>query len=452
MDNAVAGADPGGYIPARVTKGQIAAWGFWDWGSSGFNTVIVTFVFSVYLTSTVGKDLPGPLSAVTWYGITVGVAGLLIAVFAPVTGQQADATGHRRRSLAIFSALVVISIVGLFWVRDDYHNFFFGAALIGLGSVFFEIATVFYNSMLRQISTPANIGRISGFGWSMGYFGGIFLLLLCYFGFISGDGPTRGFLAVSTTGGLNIRLVALIAAVWFSLSALPVLFQIPEIPAGPRQRRAGFVVAYRLLFRDIAALVRSDRQAAVFLLASAIFRDGLAGVFHFGAILAASVYGFTSGNVLIFGAVANIVAALGALTAGRFDDRLGPRTVIAVSLVGLLVSGAVLMFLSGQGAFWIFGLLLCLFVGPAQSASRTFMARLTRPGNEGQMFGLYATTGRAVSFLSPLLFALFVAVFHADRAGIAGILLVLAVGLLILLRVHRPADRALVSGRVNIPE
>ncbi len=446
MSNAAtsAGMSAGGG-PHRVTRGQIAAWGLWDWGSSGFNTVIVTFVFSVYLTGGVGKHLPGSLSATTWYGISVGIAGLLIAVLAPVTGQQADATGHRRRSLAIFSALVAISIVGLFWVRDDYHYFFLGAALIGLGSIFFEIATVFYNSMLRQISTPANIGRISGFGWSMGYFGGIFLLLFCYFGFISGDGDTRGFFGVSNSGGLNIRIVALVAAVWFSVSALPVLFKIPEVPAGPKQRRVSFPAAYRLLFRDIAALARSDRQAAAFLLASAIFRDGLAGVFHFGAILAASVYGFTAGNVLIFGAVANIAAALGALVAGRFDDRIGPKAVIVISLSGLLVSGLVLMFLSGPGAFWVLGLLLSLFVGPAQSSSRTFMARLTTPGNEGQMFGLYATTGRAVSFLSPLLFALFVAVFGADRAGIAGILLVLAVGLLVVARIGKPTDRALAA-------
>ncbi len=428
-----------------VTRGQIFSWGLWDWGSSGFNTVVVTFVFSVYLTSTVGKSLPGPLSAVTWYGITVGIAGLCIALLAPVTGQQADATGHRRRSLAIFSALVAISVIGLFFVRDDYHYFFVGAALIGLGSIFFEIATVFYNSMLRQISTPANIGRISGFGWSMGYFGGIFLLLFCYFGFISGDGDTRGFLNVSTAGGYNIRLVALIAALWFSAFALPVLFKVPEISAGPKQRRVSLFAAYGLLFRDIARLVRDDRQAGTFLLASAIFRDGLAGVFHFGAILAASVYGFTSGNVLIFGAVANVVAALGALVAGRFDDRIGPKAVIVIALVGLLVSGLALLFVSGQGAFWLLGLLLCLFVGPAQSSSRTFLARLTKPGNEGQMFGLYATTGRAVSFLSPLLFALFVAVFGTDRAGILGILLVLAVGLLILLRVRKPTDRAVAS-------
>lgn len=442
MDGTATGVAPG-RSTVTVSRGQIFAWGLWDWGSSGFNTVVVTFVFSVYLTSSVGKSLPGSLSASTWYGISVGIAGFFIALLAPVTGQQADANGHRRRSLAIFSALVAVSVIGLFWVRDDYHYFFLGAALIGLGSIFFEIAVVFYNSMLRQISTPANIGRISGFGWSMGYFGGIFLLLFCYFGFISGDGDTRGFLNVSTAGGLNIRLVALIAAVWFSAFALPVLFKIPEIPAGPKKRRVSVLAAYGLLFRDIARLVRDDRQAATFLLASAIFRDGLAGIFHFGAILAGTVYGIPAGSVLIFGVAANIVAAFGALVAGRFDDRVGPRAVIVISLAGLLVSGTILIFLSGPTAFWVFGLLLTLFVGPAQSASRTFMARLTNPGNEGQMFGLYATTGRAVSFLSPLLFALFAGVFAADRAGIAGILLVLAVGLVVLLRVKKPTDRAL---------
>ena len=445
MDNVAA--------PESATRGQIAAWGFWDWGSSGFNTVIVTFVFSVYLTGSVGdelKDITGA-SADTWYALSIGVAGLLIAVLAPATGQKADADGRRRRSLAIYSALVAITIVGLFWVRDDYHYFFLGAALIGLGSIFFEIAAVFYNSMLRQISTPANIGRISGFGWSMGYFGGIFLLLFCYYGFISGDGDTRGFFGVTTDGGLNIRIVALVAAVWFTLSALPVLFKIPEIPPGPKQRRVSFLAAYRILFRDIATLVRTDRQAATFLLASAIFRDGLAGIFHFGAILAATVYGFTAGNVLIFGVAANVVAALGALAAGKFDDSIGPKRVIVISLCGLLISGFIVMFLSGQGPFWVLGLLLCLFVGPAQSASRTFMARLTTPGNEGQMFGLYATTGRAVSFLSPLLFALFAHVlFKADRAGIAGILLVLAVGLVLTLRIKAPSDRALTTTELPI--
>lgn len=119
------------------------------------------------------------------------------------------------------------------------------------------------------------------------------------------------------------------------------------------------------------------------------------------------MYGLTKADVLIFGVAANVVAAIGAVAAGVFDDRLGPKRVILVSLVGLIASGIVLVFLSGQRAFWIFGLALCQFVGPAQSASRSFLIRVAPVGHEGQMFGLYTTTGRVVSFLAPMLFSLF---------------------------------------------
>jgi UMF1 family MFS transporter len=154
------------------------------------------------------------------------------------------------------------------------------------------------------------------------------------------------------------------------------------------------------------------------------------------------VYGLGPGDVLIFGVAANVVSALGALTGGWLDDRIGPKAVIAGSLVGLLACGVVLLFLSGPTAFWVFGLGLCLFVGPAQSSSRTYLARLTPPGQEGQMFGLYATTGRAVSFLAPTLVGFFTYAFGSDRAGTVGILVVLAAGLLALWPVRRPGTPA----------
>jgi UMF1 family MFS transporter len=177
-----------------------------------------------------------------------------------------------------------------------------------------------------------------------------------------------------------------------------------------------------------------------FLGASALFRDGLAAIFTFGAVLAVTVYGIGEGDVLIFGIAANVVAGLGALAGGRLDDRVGPKPVIMVALVGMLASGTVLLFVSGPTAFWILGLVLTLFVGPAQSSSRTFLARLAPAGHEGQMFGLYATTGRAVSFLAPTLVGLFTFLFASERAGMVGILLVLALGLLALWPVRAPGD------------
>lgn len=430
------------------SRRRVVAWGLWDWGSAAFNAVIVTFVFSVYLTDAVGDDLPGSISASTWLGWSLGIAGFFIAVLAPVSGQRFDAAGRRKRSLAVLTFLTVATMAGMFLVVDDYRYLWLGLVLLGFGSVIFELAGVPYNAMLRQVSTPSNIGRVSGFGWAMGYFGGIVLLLVCYFGFIAGDGDNRGLLGITTDGGLNIRLVAVLAAVWLAVFALPVLFAVPELPrtgADPGAARAGFVESYRVLWRDLKELWDADRRTVWFLVASALFRDGLAGVFTFGAVLAVNVYGMAADSVLLFGVAANVVAALGAIVAGRLDDRVGPKAVIAGSLISMLLVGAVLLGVSGTLMFWIFGLLLCLFVGPAQSSSRTFLARITPPGREGQLFGLYATTGRAVSFLAPTLFGFFAWWFGADRAGIVGLLVVLGVGLAALLAVQAPDRDAAAS-------
>lgn len=430
-------------IGAASTRKQVVSWGLWDWGSSAFNAVILTFVFSVYLTDAVGDDLPGSISASTWLGWSLGIAGFFVAILAPISGQRFDAVAKRKRSLAVLTGVTVIAMAGLFFVRDSYQYLWLGLVLLGIGSVIFELAGVPYNSMLRQVSTPANIGRVSGFGWAMGYFGGIVLLLICYFGFISGKGDTRGLFGITTDGGINIRLVAILAAVWFAAFAIPVLLAVPELPptnADPGADKAGFFGSYRVLWRDVRDLWESDRRTVYFLIASALFRDGLAGVFTFGAVLAVNVYGIADDDVLLFGVAANVVAAVGAIAAGRIDDRVGPKKVISGSLIAMLFAGAALLAVSGPLWFWVFGLLLCLFVGPAQSSARTFLARLAPPGREGQLFGLYATTGRAVSFLAPSLFGLFAWLFGTDRAGIIGILLVLAIGLGALLLVRGPGQ------------
>jgi UMF1 family MFS transporter len=422
-----------------VRRRVVLAWGLYDWGSSAYNSVITTFVFAPYVVrGVVGDARPGGLTANTWLGISGFVAGLVVALIAPVTGQRSDTGGHRRRNLGIWSGLVIATMLGLFSVKNDPSYLTVALVLLAAGAVFQEFAGVSYNAMLPQVSTPATVGRVSGFGWSMGYFGGIFLLLICYVGFI---GPDVGWFGVTSAGGLNIRVVALFSALWFAVFAVPVLVAVPELPPGPRARRVSFLGSYRLLVGDVRRLFARDRNAVWFLLASALYRDGLAAVFTFGAILAVSVYGMAQGTVLVFGVVANVVAAVGAVVLGVVEDRVGPKRVILVSLAGLLVSSTVLLFAHGTTMFWVFGLLLCLWVGPAQSSSRSFLARVAQPGREGEMFGLYATTGRAASFLAPGLFALFSGLF-SDRVGILGIALVLLAGAVALSRVAAPAAPA----------
>jgi len=414
----------------------VVAWALWDWGSSAYSTIVTSFVFAPYITGVVAKDRPpGSMSGETWLGVALFVAGFFVAALAPVTGQRADAGGHRKRNLAIWSALVIASTVGLFFVRDDYGYLWLGLALLAAGSAFMEFAGVSYNAMLQQISTPRNIGKISGLGWGAGYLGGIVVMLLAFLLFIQ---PEVGLFGVTAEGGLKYRALALVVAVWFAFWAMPIFVAIPEIPPTPGIPRVGFFASYRVLGHDIAALFRFDRHAVWFLIASALYRDGLVAIFSFGAVLAVSVYGLSAAEVIIFGVLANVVAAIGAFAAGIVEDRVGPKPVILTALTALVAILLVLLLAHGETLFWIFGLLLCLWVGPAQSSSRTYLARLAPRGREGQMFGLYATTGRAVSFLAPGLFALLSGIFGSARMGTVGILVVLLAGLVALIGVKPP--------------
>nr|WP_245703056.1 MFS transporter [Raineyella antarctica] len=408
----------------------------YDWGSSAFQAVIVTFVFSTYLTGTVAVK-NGPISGATALSISTSLAGLVIALTAPVMGQQADG-GGRRRSLAVWTGIVIAATAAMFAVRPDPSYLVLGLVLMGIGVVAAEFSNVSYYAMLKQVSVDEDMGRVSGLGWAMGYTGSILLLLLAYFGLIA----QPNWFGVPATDGLGVRLVCLVVAAWYLVFALPVLVTVPEPPARTGVQRLGPVNAYRRLVQDVRALWRDDPDAVRFLVASAIYRDGLAAVFTFGAVLAVSVYGMPSAMVLIFGVAANIVAAVGAGAGGLLEDRLGARTVILGSIIGLIVSATILLGVHSLELFWVFGLALCLFVGPAQSSSRSMMARMAPPQREGQMFGLYTTSGRAVSFVSPALFGLFAGATGNDRWGIIAIVLILVAGALMLLRVPAAKGRS----------
>ncbi len=416
------------------------AWALWDVGETGVNAIVVTFVFSVYLTGTVADDLPSATTPQSWLFRALALAGLVVALLAPVTGVWVDAPWRRRRVLAVLTGLVVLLTSAMSLIRDDHRYLWPGLALLACAAACSELATVPYNAMLRQLSTPETSGRVSGFGWGMGYFGSVVLLLIVYLGFISGDGDTRGLLGLPLADGQNVRAAMLMTAAWFALFALPVFIVVPHPKPGPEDRAetVGLIGAYRKLWAEVVDEWRRDRNIVYYLLASAVFRDGLAGVFAFGAILGVSVYGISDADVLLFGVSASVIAAVGALLGGLVDDRLGSKPVIVGSLASMIAAGLALMALSGAVAFWVCGLLLCLFIGPTQSSARTLMLRMSVDGKEGIAFGLYTTTGRAASFLAPSLISLFIDWFGAVRAGIGGLLVVLAIGLAAMVAVHAP--------------
>jgi UMF1 family MFS transporter len=409
------------------------------------SAIVATFVFAVYLTSSVGVGISGGTTPASWLGRAGAIAGLTVAALAPVVGVWVESPRRRRLALGGGTGLAVVLTCAMFFIQDRPSYFWAGLVLLGATAACCDLASVPYNAMLRQLSTPQTVGRISGLGAASGYLGSVLLLMLIYTGFISGSGPdaVRGLLGVPVADGLYVRWAMLATAAWLAVLALPLLFVTNRLPeSGPdlagAQQPTGVLGGYRRLWIEISAEWRRDRNLVYFLGASALFRDGLAATFAFGAVLGVTVYGISQGDVLIFGVVASVVAALGAVLGGFVDHRIGSKPVIVWSLVAIIIAGLVLMALSGPVAFWVCGLLLCLFIGPSQSSARALLLQMSKDGREGVAFGLYTMTGRAVAFLAPWLFSVFVDIFGAPRAGLAGISLVLIAGLLAMLMVRVP--------------
>ncbi|MFT4285140.1 MAG: MFS transporter [Protaetiibacter sp.] len=438
----------GELVAGKVPRKQFVSWAMWDWATQPFNSVILTFVFApLYLVS--AHFLPADVAALpdgspekvealarlsSQYGAWTAIAGLLIFALAPVLGVRSDVSGGRKRWLVSFTALLALAQFALFFVYEDPAYFTYGAIVLALGAVVSEIAGVNYNAMLHQVSTPATAGRVSGLGWGLGYLGGVVALVIVVVL------TQLDWFGLDTSGGLAYRLIAVGAAVWTIVFAIPLVLNVPEHRAVDDRPKVGFFSSYVELVKDMIALFQQSRPTFWFLFASAIYRDGLAGVFAFGGILAAVGFGFTSNEVMIFGLIANVVAGVSTILAGRLDDRFGAKAVIVTALGGLIVMGLFVFFARDLGtiAFWIGGLALSAFTGPAQAASRSLLTRVTPAGMQGEVFGLYATTGRVASILSPAAWTIFITVFASTVFGIIGVVLVVAVGLLLLVFVRLP--------------
>jgi len=415
--------------PARPWR--IAAWCVYDWANSAYPTVIGTFVFATYFTQGVAPD---PVSGAASWGVAMAVSGLAVGLLSPVFGAIADRTGGQRRWLAGFTILAAICAAALWTVEPDPAFVQRALVLIVAGTIAFELGTVFYNAMLPGLAPPHLLGRVSGWGWGLGYLGGLFCLVACL-ALIQARPPPFGLAA---TDAEAVRATALLVALWYAGFALPTLLAVPGSP------RTGIDVAQavRQGIGAIAAILPELRSQPVitrFLIARMLYAEGLNTLFGFGAIYAAGTFGMDTEEVIRLGIAMNVTAGLGAALFAFADDRFGSRAVVLVALVSLMAIGAALLLVTTTSSFWALALPLGLFFGPAQAASRTLMGRLAPPEKVGEYFGLFALTGRAVSFLGPAVLAAATAALQSQRAGMATILLFLGGGAALLWTVREPA-------------
>ncbi|RAI60958.1 MFS transporter [Roseicella frigidaeris] len=412
--------------------GKAWAWALYDWANSAFPTIISTFVFATYFTQAIAPD---PATGQAQWGWMQAAAGLAIALLSPPLGALADAGGRRRRMLALCTLAMVIATATLWFARPGRDSTLLALLGAGVATIAFELGTVFYNAMLPQVARPAAIGRVSGLAWGLGYAGGIACLGLAL-GLLVQPNPSP--LGLDRGTAEHVRATALLTAGWIALFGWPVLVMLPD-PPGPRPplREA---VARGLA--EIGALLRRlsrHPQLSRFLLARLFYTDGLNTLFAFGAIYAAGVLGMGIEEILRFGIALNVTAGLGAAGFGLVEDRFGSKRTIMVALAALILLGGGLILVQDGRLFWGLALLLGLFLGPAQAASRTLMARLAPPDEVTAHFGLFALSGRITGFVGPWVVATVTAATGSQRAGMAMVLGFLVAGAILLAGVREPA-------------
>src|ERR1700723_4716496 len=444
------------YPPASA----VAGWMFFAWATEPFFTLITTFVFSPYFATHVAAD---PASGQSLWGFATAAAGLIIALLSPVLGAIADASGRRKPWIAAFGALLVVG-ASLMWCGRPGNVSVIPALLLAyaVATIGAEFAIVFNNSMMPTLVPPEKIGRLSGTGWAPGYVGGILSLILVLgflaaspetgrtlFGFI----PLFGLDPVSHQGD---RITGPLTGIWFIIFALPMFLLTPDYPAR-RPLREAIREGWGELKHTLAELPR-QKSLAAFLLANMIYTDGLVSLFAFGGIYAAGTFGWNTIQIGTFGIILAIAGTFGAWLGGKFDDRLGPKRVIAGSMLLLLLAiisillvdkdsifffkvapplpGGGLFSGAAERAYLVLGCLIGAAGGPLQAASRTLLIRMAPKDRIAQYFGLFALTGKVTSFVGPLLIGVVTAVTESQKAGMAMLVLFFVAGLALLARVR----------------
>jgi len=416
--------------PRPKLKRAVASWALYDFANSSFTTVIVTFVYSVFFSKAMtGDEITG--QAMWAHGVTMSAIG--IAILSPVLGAIADRGGYRKRFLFVFTLMAIVGSIMLFFAEpysaraDAGLESQAGTAILWfiLANVGFELGGVFYNAFLPDLAPQHRIGRISGYGWALGYLGGLLCLVIALFGFIQTDTPWFGF---TTEANENVRATCLLVAAWFAVFSIPIFLFVEEDRSAASPPTASLVQETWRQLKATALEIRSYRHVVRLLIARLFYNDGLVTIFAFGGIYAGTVFDFTLDEVIVFGIALNVAAGAGAWAFSFIDDKIGGKRTIDWTLVGLLAAVVIAVLAPSRFWLWVGGLAVGIFAGPNQAASRSLLGRFVPPDKENEFFGFFAFSGKATAFLGPLLLGQATLLFHSQRAGVATVLIFLSIG------------------------
>ncbi|HUT49966.1 MAG TPA: MFS transporter [Alphaproteobacteria bacterium] len=411
----------------RVGPWRQFSWCMYDWANSPFPTIIATFLFANYYAgAVVGKGNDGE----ALWAIAAGVAGVLTALLSPVLGAFADQGGRRKPWLGVITAIMVVATALMWFVEPSPAFILLGFVLAVIATTAFEVSMVFYNAMLPDIAPENRVGRISGWGWGLGYAGGLTALVICLFVLVQADPLGLGL--DRSDGALeNVRATNILVAVWIVLFTLPFWLFVPDRPATGKRANAivreglGTLVSTLKRWREYRSIVR-------FLIAFLLYSNGYNTLFALGAVYARQKFGWTLADVLQFGIALNVVAGLGAFGFAWVDDFFGAKRTVLIAVAAITVFAAGALLVETETLFWVFGLALSTFFGPAQAASRSMMARMAPPEIRTELFGLYGLAGRVASWAGALAVGGLAFATGSFRIGMVAILFFLIAGLIML--------------------
>ncbi len=443
------------------------SWALFDWANQPFFTIITTFIFAPYFANVLVGD---PVKGQSAWAFTQSTSGILIALMSPFLGAMADAGGRRKPYIFAFQLLLAVGCAGLWWAYPGRPDLILPISwAVIAATVGAEMSIVFNNAQLPGIVRPERIGWLSGFGWGLGYCGGLISLFAVLavsmpslFGLAAGDRPLFGL--DPETHELE-RLVGPASALWLAIFVLPMFLFTPN-SAGAR--RQSLWVAARQGGASLVSTVRKlrhFRNALTYLIAFMLYNDGLAAIIAFGGVYAAATFGWSTVTLGIFGIILTVFAIPGAFLGGRLDDLIGSKRTVQLAIAGVIIATLGIVGVTETRVFYVipaeplsptrglfgslqektlmgFALLLGFCMGPMQAASRTMIGRLAPEGMTGEFYGLFALSGRATAWMAPLAIGIVTAASGSTRIGMACVLAFLMIGFLLLWSVREERAKA----------
>ena len=397
-----------------INRKQVASWCLFDFANSSYSAVIAAVVFQVYYINVIVGNGAG--RGDLWWGRAISLSMLVVSLTSPFLGGIADYAGRRKQLLAVYTFACIFAVAGFSLITPG--EAVLGFLLIALANIGMEGGLVFYNAFLPQIAPREYQGRVSGWGFGVGYAGSILSLLIA--------------LPLARTGRLS--LIWPMVALFFAVFSLPAFLFLPrDAPVAVSPFQAG-IRGFQSAVATLKEILR-QQEARKFLLAYLIYEDGVNTVIIFSSSLAATTFGFNQGELIGLYITVQFTALAGAFLLSRPTDTWGPKKVVVLSLFLWTVVAVAAFFVQTKSQFWIIACTAGLGLGSVQAGTRAFFTQFVPPGREAEYFGVYSLVGKSSAIAGPLVFGMISSTFKSQRPAILSIAAFFIIGLVLLGRV-----------------